>query len=247
MEHYNMKRFIITTLFAYLTFFSSAHEGENHGNAKKPVPGAMKYFSSEALSDKYEVLIKYSELIAGKESTLRLFLSDARTNRAIDSATIAIKVLNQPNLILGLSRIDSGIYQVKGIFPANEIYDLQVNINSSLGPDFLQVPKIEIGKKLIVPEENVHEHWYDSPWIWATVGLFIGILLMYILMRNRSGKPAATILIFGLLIPTASMNPSLAHDGEDHGSGAAKGGGLSSAFIVEKESQFLFDIITQKM
>src|SRR5687767_13791941 len=225
MEHYNMKRFIITTLFAYLTFFSSAHEGENHGNAKKPVPGAMKYFSSEALSDKYEVLIKYSELIAGKESTLRLFLSDARTNRAIDSATIAIKVLNQPNLILGLSRIDSGVYQIKGIFPANEIYDLQVNINSSLGPDFLQVSKIEIGKKLVSPDEEEHTHWYNSPWLWAIIGLLLGILLMFLLMRTRYRKITATIFIFGLLIPTASMNPSLAHDGEDHGGGAAKGGG----------------------
>src|SRR5688500_14263872 len=116
-----MKRFIITTIFAYVSHFSFAHEGEDHGKAKKEANVAMKYFSSEALSDKYEVLIKYGELIAGKESTLQLFLSDANTNRAIDSATISIKVLNKPNIKLQLSRIDSGIYQIKGIFPANEI------------------------------------------------------------------------------------------------------------------------------
>ena len=104
-----MKRFIITTILTYLSFFSFAHEGEVHGNAKKAVSGAMKYFSSEALSDKYEVLVKYGELIAGKESILQLFLSDARTNRAIDSASIAVKILNQPNLKLVLSRIDSGV------------------------------------------------------------------------------------------------------------------------------------------
>lgn len=241
-----MKRIIITTVFIYLTLFSFAHEGEVHGNAKKAVSGAMKYFSSEALSDKYEVLMKYGELVAGKESILQLFLSDARTNRAIDSATIVIKVLNQPNLKLVLSRINSGMYQIKGIFPANEIYDLQVNINSSLGPDFLQVSKIEIGKKLVVPVEEDHAHWYSSPWLWAVIGLFLGISLMYFLMRNRYRKVAAAIFVIGLLIPTASMNPSLAHEGEDHGGGAAKGGGLSSAFIVEKESQFLFDILTQK-
>ena len=246
MEHYNMKRFIITTVFTYLTLFSFAHEGENHGNAKKAVSGAMKYFSSEALSDKYEVLIKYGELIAGKESTLQLFLSDAGTNRAIDSANIAIKALNHPNMKLVLSRTDSGVYQIKGIFPTNEMYDLQININSSLGPDFLQVSKIAIGQKLVAPVEEDHIHWYTSPWLWAVIGLFLGIAVMYFLMRNRYRKVAGAIFIFSLLIPTASMNPSLAHDGEDHGGGAGKGGGLSSAFIVEKESQFLFNILTQQ-
>ena len=65
-------------------------------------------------------------------------------------------------------------------------------------------------------------------------------------MKNRYRKTAATLFLFTLLIPTGSMNPSLAHEGEDHGAGAAKSGGLSSSFIVEKESQFLFDILTQK-
>ena len=241
-----MKRIIITIVLTYLSLFSFAHEGEDHGNAKKAVPGAIKYFSSEALSDKYEVLIKYGELIAGKENIMQLFLSDAKTNRAIDSAIIALKVLNHPNLKLALSRIDSGVYQIRGIFPANEIYDLQVNINSSLGPDFLQVSAIEVGKKLIVPEVEEHAHWYSSPWLWGVIGLLLGCLFMYLLMRTRHRKVAATIFILSLLIPTASMNPSLAHGGEEHGGGAGKGSGLSSAFIVEKESQFLFDVLTQK-
>ena len=241
-----MKRLLTTFLFFYLSMISFAHEGESHGTEKKASPGALKYFSSEAVSDKYEVLVKYGELLANSESSLQLFLSDARTNRAIDSASITIKVLNQPNLKLTLVRIDTGIYRVQGIFPANEIYDLQVNINSYLGADFLQVSRIEIGKKLETPVEIQHSHWYDSPWVWAIVGLFLGILLMYFLMKNRYRKTAATLFLFTLLIPTGSMNPSLAHEGEDHGAGAAKSGGLSSSFIVEKESQFLFDILTQK-
>ncbi len=222
-----------------------AHEGEDHGAEKKSATGAMKYFSSEALSDKYEILVKYGELTAGKESILELFLSDAKTNRAIDSAVLTVKVLNKPiNLLLTL--VDTGIYQLKGVFPANEIYDLQVNINSKMGPDFLQVPKIEIGKKLQVVAETEHAHWYSNPLLWAVAGLLLGILFMYLLMKNRYRKLVATILIFSMMLPSASMNSSWAHGGEDHGAGAAKGGGLSNAFLVEKESQFLFDIITQK-
>src|SRR5687768_16475077 len=206
----------------------------------------MKYFGSEAISDKYEVLVKYGTLQAGQESILRLFLSNVNTNRAIDSAVITIKIVNQPNLNFTLARIDSGVYQLKGVFPANAFYDLQVNINSALGPDFLQVSKIEVGKKLEVAAAEEHTHWYSNPWVWAVVGLLSGLLIMYFLMKNRYRKIAATVFIFSLLLPASSMNPSLAHEGEDHGAGAAKSGGLSNSFIVEKESQFLFDIITQK-
>lgn len=239
--------FLLLAACLLFPVFLLAHEGEDHSAEKKATTNTLKYFSSEALSDKYEVLVKYGELQAGQESILRLFLSDASTNRAIDSATITVKIVNQPNINLTLARMDSGIYHLKGKFPANAIYDLQININSPLGPDFLQVQKIEVGKKLELPAEEVHAHWYDKTWLWAIMGLLAGILIMYFLMKNRNTKIAATVLIFGLLIPTASINPSLAHEGEDHGAGAAKGtGGLSNSFIIEKESQFLFDIITQK-
>lgn len=243
-----MKRRSFTVLLCCLSFLAIAHEGEDHGAAKKAgATAAASYFSSEALSDKYEVLVKHGELEGKKESILRLFLADARTNQAIDSATITVKVLNHPNLHFTLTRTDTGIYQLKGIFPDNEIYDLQVNIDSRLGPDFLQVSKIDVGKKLELPGAAAHGHWYDNPLIWAVVGLLLGLLLMYVLMRNRYRKAALTAMITGLLIPTASLNPSVAHEGEDHGAGGAgKGGGLSGAFIVEKESQFLFDILTEK-
>ncbi|MFN2439810.1 MAG: efflux RND transporter periplasmic adaptor subunit, partial [Chitinophagaceae bacterium] len=241
-----MKQITLIFLFACLALVAWAHEGEDHGKKKAAIAGSATYFSSEALSDKFEVLVKYGELEAKKESTLKLFLTDAKTNRALDSAIIAVKIVGQPNLKFAISREDTGVYQLKGIFPANAVYDLQVNINSPLGVDFLQVQKIEIGKKLAVAEVEEHAHWYDNTWIWATLGLLIGLLLMYFLMRNRYRKVAVATVIISLLIPTASMNPSKAHDGE-HGAGAAKGGGVSSAFIVEKESQFLFDILTQKM
>lgn len=224
-----------------------AHDGEDHGAKKSAVITGATYFSSEALSDKYEVLVKYGELEGNTESILHFFLSDAKTNRALDSATFTIKIVGQPTLKFNVARTETGIYQVKGIFPKNGVYDLQVNISSPMGADFLQIQKVEVGKKLeIVAAEKEHSHWYSNPWLWAVVGLLTGLLLMYLLMRNRYRKMAASILLAGLLIPSATINPTSAHDGEDHGAGAAKGGGLSTAFIVEKESQFLFNILTQK-
>jgi cobalt-zinc-cadmium efflux system membrane fusion protein len=232
-------------LLAATPLFALSHEGEDHGEKKAALPTGAKYFSSEALSDKYEVLVKYGELQGGKPSTLQIFLSNAKTNKAIDSATITIKVVGQPNLTFKVSRADTGVYQLSGAFPANQAYDLQVNINSPLGPDFLQVPKIEVGKTLTVAAEEEHSHWYESPWLWAAAGIVLGLLLMYFLMRNRYRKVAAATIILGLLIPTAGMNPTSAHGGEDHGGGTVKSGGMSSSVLVEKESQFLFDILTQ--
>jgi membrane fusion protein, heavy metal efflux system len=242
-----MKNLMIPFLVLF-TLLAFAHGGEDHSAEKKPATAvsAQKYFSSEALSDKYEVLVKYGELEGGKESVMQLFLSEANTNRAIDSATLSVKIIGKPNLNFAVNRVDTGSYLVKGVFPSNAIYDMQVNINSKLGPDFLQVSKIEVGKKLAVEVHAAHAHWYSSPIVWGVLGLLLGILLMYILMRNRSKRIIALFFVFTLLVPTSSMNPTLAHGGEDHGAGAAKTGGLSSAFIVEKESQFLFDILTQK-
>jgi membrane fusion protein, heavy metal efflux system len=239
-----MKRIIIFVLHACFFFSAFAHEGESHGAEKKAVANSTTYFSSEAASDKYEVLIKYGELQGGKAATLQLFLANAKTNRSIDSATITIKVVGQPNLNFTVSGTETGIYQLAGTFPANQVYDLQVNISGPLGPDFLQVPKIEVGKKLEVVTEE-HSHWYDIPVLWAIAGIIVGLLLMYLLMRARFRKTAAAAIVLSMLIPTASMNPSMAHGGEDHGGGAKTGGGLSTAFMVEKESQFLFDILTQ--
>lgn len=240
----SMKK-IFFLLLAAIPLLSLAHGGEDHSAKKAATPSNTKYFSSEALSDKYEVLVKYGELQGGKPSTLQLFLSNAKTNKAIDSATITIKVVGQPNLTFKVSRADTGVYQLSGAFPANQAYDLQVNISSALGPDFLQVPKIEVGKTLSVAAEAPHAHWYDSTWVWAAAGILLGLLLMYFLMRNRYRKVAAATIILALLVPTAGMNPTSAHGGEDHGAGAAKSGGMSTSVLVEKESQFLFDLLTQ--
>lgn len=241
-----MKKFMISLLLLTGCFATFAHEGEDHG-AKKAQAPAVAYFSSEALSDKYEVLVKYGELEAGKESTLRLFLAHAVTNRAIDSATITLKVVNKPNIQLRVSRVDSGVYQVKGVFPSNGVYDLQVNINSPLGPDFLQLENVEIGKQLSSEITEIHTHWYSNPVLWAVVGLLLGLLIMFLLMRRRNKKVIVTTMLFVLIIPTAAINPTAGHGGEDHSTGGSKSGGLSNVFIVEKESQFLFDILTERV
>ncbi|GAA4321702.1 efflux RND transporter periplasmic adaptor subunit [Flaviaesturariibacter amylovorans] len=243
-----MKHILSLLLLTILFGAARAHDGDDHDVKKAAASAGARYFSSEALSDKYEVLLKWGELRAGTAGTWQLFLSEANSNRAIDAASLSVKVAGKPNVAITATRTDTGIYRLSGTFPANGSYDLQVSIGAAPGPDLLQVSRFEVGKKLAVAEEGEeHHHWYEEPWLWAAGGLLAGLLLMWALMRRRNRRGTTAVLLVFLLAPTAAMNPSAAHGGDDHGGGKAGGGALSGAFVVEKEAQFLFDIGTQKV
>ena len=226
-----------------------AHDGEDHGDAKKATLKPASYFSSEAVSDKYELLIKYQPLLVGKEAVLKLYASDFNSNAAIDSATIQITVGGNPNIKLTVKQLDKGIYEVRGIFPEKKAYNLTVNINSTIGPDLILIKDIEIGKELAVDEttQEQHSHWYSSNWFFGLVGLLIGVIIMFFISKKRNSKIITAAVILFCLLPTATYNTLSAHDGEDHAGAAKKGGAITSTFMVEKESQFLFSILTQKI
>jgi len=66
-------------------------------------------------------------------------------------------------------------------------------------------------------------------------------------MKRTNRKVAASIIILLCLLPTATYNTASAHGGEDDEAGSKSGGAMSSTFMVEKETQFLFGILTQKI
>ena len=65
-----------------------------------------------------------------------------------------------------------------------------------MGPDLLQLSQIAVGKKLETEAVEEHHHWYENPWLWAATGLLLGILLMYLIMKNRYRKVTVSIIIF---------------------------------------------------
>lgn len=244
-----MKRLIIQFLLGLLPVMAFAHEGEDHGDAKKTSISPASYFSSEAASEIYEVLLKYSPIVPGKETSLRLYLSEYNTNKPIDSAKLEITVAGNPNIKITVVRIDKGVFELKVIFPEKKAYNLVLNINSYAGIDLIQLNNIEAGKELAATattENSSHAHWYSSNWFFGLMGLLIGLLVMFFVNKSRSRKMIAGAIILFCLLPTATYNPVSAHDGHDE-AGAAKGGGSSTTFIVEKETQFLFNIQTKKI
>ncbi len=243
-----MKRLIIQFLLC-LPVMAFAHGGEDHGNAKKTaVAGSMTYFSSEAFSDKYELLVKYNPITPGKEATLKLFISEYNTNKPLGSASLQITVAGSPNIKVTVSKTDKGVYELKINFPEKKAYNLVVNITSNAGADLIQLSNIEAGKELEVTavETVAHAHWYSSNWFFGLMGLLIGLIVMFFISKTLSRKITTTAIILLCLLPTATYNSVSAHEGHDDAAGK-KGGGSSTVFTVEKETQFLFFIQTQKI
>ncbi len=241
-----IKKIIIFLLIPFSLF---AHGGEDHGDAKAPAAKAATYFSSQAGSDLYELLFKYQPITPGKEATLKLYVSNFNTNAPVDSASVQITVEDNPNIKLTVKQADKGLYEVKGIFPEKKSYNFTVNINSSLGPDLILIKNIETGKQLPIAHEEavVIKHWYQSTWFYITAGLLAGMLLMFFIMKKTTRRVSAGIIILFLFLPTSIYNTASAHGGEDDNAAGKTGGSLSTTFIVEKESQFLFNILTQKI
>ena len=202
-------KFLILLLIPFTLF---AHGGEDHGDAKKATIKSAAYFSSEAVSDVYELLFKYQPLSPGKEAVLKLYASDFNTNAPVDSATVQITVEDNPNIKLMVKQVDKGVYEVRGIFPVKKAYNLTVNINSALGPDLILIKDIEIGKELAVAHDDaaVTKHWYQSTLFYVVASLLAGMLLMFFIMKKRNHKVTAAIIILFCLLPTATP-PASAH------------------------------------
>lgn len=237
-----IKNLIFLLLFPVTLF---AHEG--HGTAAKATASTAAYFSSEANSDKYELLIKYKTIPAGKEGSFQLFVTNFLTNKAVDSTQLQASVSGYPDLKLTVAKVDTGVFEIKGSFPEKKAYNISVSINSPLGPDLLLVKGIETGKELPKPAvEEEHHHWYTSNWFFGIIGILGGMAVTFFFMKRTNRRIVTTTAIILFLFPTATSNYISAHDGP-HGATKPNTSGSSNTFIVEKETQFLFDIITQKV
>ena len=244
-----MKKLLITFLL-FLPFLSYSHGGEDHGDEKKAAPALLtSYFTSVANSEKYELLLKYEPLKGGEEATLRLYISDFKTNQAIDDAKLEVSLAEDAQQNYTVQHLESGIYELKGKFPADKSYSLHVNINSALGPDLMVLENIEVGKELAMAEEPHEESFFSKENILlllAGAGMGGLLVLLFLGLRNRKIQPKQTIILLLLLSVPISTTNIIAHGGEDHGDEGKKpqATGASDTFIVPKESQYLFNILT---
>lgn len=246
-----MKRLIFYLIMMF-PFIALAHGGEDHGAEAKtasiaPLSG---YFTSVASSEKYELLLKYEPIKGGKNAIMRLYVSDFQSNRAINDAKMDISAADEENLKFIVKHLESGVYEIRGKFSANKAYSLNVSINSSNGPDLMVLESVDVGKVFPVGEAAHEDSIFSGKNILLVLGgLGLGIAIMLVVwgIKNRKIQPKYAATVFILLSLPLSTSKISAHGGEDHGDeGDAKKPQTSASdtFLVPKESQFLFEILT---
>jgi RND family efflux transporter MFP subunit len=221
---------------------ASGGDDPTHGG-DQPIGEAYgkNYFSTEAISDKHELFLKYQPIEIGQEATLWIFISDYKTNRPLDSVTLKITSKEDKALVFTISRVDTGYYEIKTTFPSAKKYSLTVSINSTLGYDLLLLQNIEPGKELTDMAVETNRAMLGSALF--LVGLVAGLLIMFIWMKARYRKVVASFLMVLIVLPTAKLQPAWAHEG--HNEAGKKGNNFSNTFEVPKETQFLFNVLTQ--
>ena len=175
-----------------------AHGGEDHGETAKASGGAFPTtFSVAALSEKFELLLRFEPIEKGKDADMRLFVSDYATNAPIKGAKLIVTCPEAPALKFEVSEKEPGSYLVEGIFPENKKYSLAVNIVAGSQADLMLLEGLAVGKKLpVAPGPLAAAGSVFSSWktILALIGAFaLGILLTVLLMRRRAAPPVSPV------------------------------------------------------
>ena len=191
-----MKTLLLLLLGLLLATGARAHGGEDHGDAAKPSAGPMATtFSVAALSEAFELLLRFEPLTKGKDADLRLFVSDYATNAPSKGARLTVTCPEAANLKFTVSEKSPGAYLVEGVFPADKKYSLAVNIVAGDKADLMLLSGIEVGKLLPAATAPAAA----APALigsWKTMlllfGAFaLGIAATALVMRRR--RPAAPV------------------------------------------------------
>ncbi|GAB2954484.1 hypothetical protein GCM10027048_19890 [Hymenobacter coalescens] len=190
-----MKHLLILLLgLLLLSGAARAHGGEDHGDeAKASTPAGATSFSVAALSEQFEVLLRFEPLEGGEPADLRLFLSDYVTNAPIKGAKLTLTNPEDANLKWAVTEQEPGIYLVEGEFPANKPYSFALNVVAGERADLLLLEGIRVGEKLpVAAAEPAAGSSLFASWkvVLALIGAFaLGIGLTALLLRRRRAVP----------------------------------------------------------
>ena len=248
---------LLTTHYSLLTTVQAQHthaDGsthEDHGAEENKKTGSEKMQKSEAVSERYELVLKYEHLHAEEPATMMLYVSDIATNRAIGGAKLTVSSSLAPSAKFNVQPVEKGVYRIATTFPRDRVYALTVKIDGELGSDLVLLRGINVGHE---EEEHIESNspFNISSWqFWSLLGsgLLLGILLTYFVMRSRNRKALVVLIIVFSQLPTANWQTVNAqHEGHNHGDeGSKSAANLSNEFEVPKETQFLFEVLTQPL
>jgi len=249
-----MKR-LLFFLSALLPLLVSAQEAHTHADgtthaahgdetAKTAAKPGADHFTIYGASDKYELTLYYPEISAGKEAHLTLYVADYQSNRPIEKAELKISTLENPQIEFEVTMLSPGIYELHSTFPENKSYTLNIQVDHPNGADLIGLKGVAVGQKLHVEAAISEEHSHSSGWMWFLGGLGLGMVAMWFISRRRNRVLTATLLLASAWFSTPTMNPAFAHGDEPHGPKEG-GSGYGKTVFAPKETQFLFEILTQ--
>lgn len=221
----------------------STHAGHEDEPAAVKTASDAGHFTLYAESDRYELTLYHPELVAGREAHLTLYVADYATNSPIDKAELHISVAENPKQVFEVQPVSPGVYEVHATFSENKTYALNVQVAHPNGADLIGITGIVVGKKLhedAAAEEDVH----SEPWPWFVGGILLGGFVMWFVSRRRSRVLTAVLLLGSAWFSAPAWNPAFAHGDEEHGPKSG-GVGFGKSVHAPKETQFLFEILTQ--
>lgn len=231
--------------------YGGGDDDHTHSDESATAPDLhQKYFSTEASSAEYELLLRYEPIEPGKPVHLTLFVSEFVSNKPVNEARIEITAQEDPSITFAIHQEDIGTYSIDTEFPSEQTYSLAVNINGLLGADLLLLQHIDVGEMLPVADEDISSSTTlinNSNWWMIFIALLAGLGLG-LLFRKRNTPHGKTNLSVILILVACSIpfQTSIAHGENDHSTGNT-GNVFSNTVMVPKETQFLFDIYTQKV
>jgi cobalt-zinc-cadmium efflux system membrane fusion protein len=229
------------------THAASDDEHEKAETLKAGTKSDKDHFTVYGASEKYELTLYYPELVAGEEAHLTLFAADYQTNRPIEKAVFKISATEDAKIPFEVMAVSPGVYQVHVAFPANKAYSLSVEVAHPNGADLLGLTGIVVGQKLDAFVASALPKSTGLPgWLWFLGGLVGGGLLVWFASRSRNRSFTVLFFLATAWLPTAQWNPLNAHGDEPHGP-AQGGNSYGKTIDIPKETQFLFEVLTQPL
>ena len=222
---------------------------DDHG-VHEPAAETIKVKKVEAVSDRYELVLKYEHLHANEVGKMTLYVADPVTNRPISNAKIVLSASLDSKATFDIKPKEAGIYEVTSRFSRERIFSLTAKIEGINGPDLMILKGVLVGHD---ESEHAHEEaneqtsdWQIGNWrMWVMFGggLVIGLIAMFLAMKKN--RTLFSILLIGTcFFPT--YQPSQAQEDHEHESEQKIGVQQTNgdAFDVPKETQFLFEVLT---
>lgn len=161
-----MKSFEACLLSLLLLWIGSsllrAHEGETHGDTTK-VKMEEGMFVLSAVTENFEVVLKYPPTKTGKEVRILLYLSAYATNKPIKDAEIEFEITGLDTIKPKVEKTDlAGVYHAELTLPDNNPYDILLTITAEGIVDLIPINGLQAGFPSRRGQEESHSDGSES-------------------------------------------------------------------------------------